>query len=144
MTVHLIKLAVGVDSVTHLGEIQARRLAEARRRGSSPVLRHFTRHAPKREAELVEGGSMYWVIKGLIQVRQAILGVERAVNSRGEPCCALILSPDLVRTRPRPHRPFQGWRYLRPEDAPPDFGPAEAGGDIPDKMAVELKDLGLL
>ena len=145
MTVHLIKLAVGVESVDHLAELQSGRLAEARAQAREPVLRHITRSRPQRAGEVVDGGSLYWVIKRVIQVRQRIVDVQSAAKADGRPACALVLDPDLVRIRPRAHRPFQGWRYLRPEDAPPDGHTGSGGVDaLPSEMAEELRRLGLL
>ncbi|MDP6805269.1 MAG: DUF1489 domain-containing protein [Rhodospirillales bacterium] len=145
MTVHLIKLAVGVESVDHLAAIQSGRLAEARAEAREPVLRHITRNRPQRADEVVDGGSLYWVIKRVIQVRQQIVDVRSAAKSDGRPACALVLDPDLVRTRRRARRPFQGWRYLRPEDAPPDRDSGVGGADaLPLEMAEELRRLGLL
>ena len=145
MTVHLIKLAVGVESVDHLAALQSGRLAEARTQAREPVLRHITRSRPRRAGEVVDGGSLYWVIKRVIQVRQRIVDVQSAAKADGRPACALVLDPDLVRIRPRAHRPFQGWRYLRPEDAPPDGHTGSGGVDaLPSEMAEELRRLGLL
>jgi hypothetical protein len=145
MTVHLKKMAVGVDSVAHLAEIQAARLEAARRRGEVPALRHITRHRPRRAEELLDGGSLYWVIKGFVQVRQAFVGIERVIDAKGRPSCALVLDPDLVRLAFRAHKPFQGWRYLAERDAPSDARPLSHGGDgMPTEMAAELRSLGLL
>ena len=145
MTVHLIKLAVGVESVDHLAALQSGRLAEARAQAREPVLRHITRSRPQRAGEVVDGGSLYWVIKRIIQVRQRIVDVQSAAKADGRPACALVLDPDLVRIRPRAHRPFQGWRYLRPEDGPPDGHTGSGGVDaLPSEMAQELRRLGLL
>lgn len=145
MTIHLIKLAVGVESVEHLAALQSGRLSEARAQAREPVLRHVTRSRPQRADEVVDGGSLYWVIKRVIQVRQRIVDLQSAVKADGRPACALILDPGLVRTRPRAHRPFQGWRYLRPEDAPPDGGPGIGGVNaLPNEMVQELRRLGLL
>ena len=99
MTVHLIKMAVGVGDVRHLARIQAGRLRQARERDGAAVLRHYTRHTPRRSAELTDGGSLYWVIKGFVRVRQEIRAVERSVNAEGRPSCALVLDPGLVRPR---------------------------------------------
>ncbi len=139
MTVHLIKLCVGIESMDHLARVQAQR------RKGAQLGRHFTRNTPRRRAELLDGGSIYWVIRGFVMVRQAISGVERMADGDGRLRCALLLDPRLVRTVPRAHRPFQGWRYLEADAAPPDAGPRSPGkGGIPAELAAELEDLGLL
>jgi len=143
MVLHLIKLAVGVDDVDHLAELQARRLAQARAENRAPVLRHVTRHAPRRGEELLEGGSLYWVIRGWVRVRQRLVDLDPVVGE-GVRRCALVLDPVLVRTVPRAHRPFQGWRYLPEAKAPPDAADASGAADVPEHMAAELRELGLL
>jgi len=143
MTLHIIKLAVGIDDVEHLATVQALRLKQARDRGNPEILRHVTRNTPRRAAELLDGGSMYWVIKGFVRVRQRLTGVQ-AVNDGEGPRCALVLDPQLVQTVLRPHRAFQGWRYLRAEDAPADATTRESATDMPEHMATELRELGLL
>ncbi|MSO93589.1 MAG: DUF1489 family protein [Rhodospirillales bacterium] len=145
MTVHLIKLCVGVEDVDHLARLQSARVKRAREGGERPVLRHCTRHAPKRLEELLDGGSIFWVIKGVIRVRQRLIGIEEGVVYDGRAGCGLVLGRKLVRTEPRPFRAFQGWRYLKAEDAPADArrGP-EGEGRLPDGMAAELRELGLL
>jgi hypothetical protein len=145
MTTHLLKLCVGVDSVEHLAELQAKRLEQARRRGLPPLLRHFTRHAPRLAREIAGGGSLYWVIRGFVRVRQRILAFEQGVNPEGARACAIVLDPGHVRTELRPVRAFQGWRYLSPENAPPDAGgKTDAARHMPEALAAELKALGLL
>ncbi len=143
MTLHIIKLAVGIQDVEHLATVQALRLKQARAGGGPAILRHVTRNTPRRAAELLDGGSMYWVIKGFVRVRQRLLAVE-AVTEGEKPRCALVLDPKLAPTVLRAHRPFQGWRYLRPEDATPDAGARESRTGMPEQMAAELRDLGLL
>ena len=142
--VHLVKLAVGVRDIAHLAALQKARAEHAPPLADSKR-RHFTRNAPKRADELVEGGSIYWVIGGVVLVRQRVLGVERATESDGSPCAALVLDPALVPVEARPMRAFQGWRYLDPKDAPQDL---QAGGDQGEKMPEELRRrlaaLGLL
>lgn len=139
MTVHLLKLAVGAESVEHVAQWQARRLAQTGR------LFHRTRHVPRRAEDVLDGGSIYWVIQGLVQARQRIIGIERAEDPDSLPCCHLILDPALVRTRPQPRRPHQGWRYLEPEDAPEDLDLSDGAEDSPPPdMAAELRALGLL
>ena len=145
MTLHMIKLAVGVESIGHLAEVQARRLETARQRGEPPLLRHLTRNAPRQREALLDGGSLYWVVRGFVRVRQRLIAIETAVNARGAQCCALVYDPGHTRTEWRPHRPFQGWRYLKPEDAAPDARAGAGDADhLPIEMALELRDLGLL
>ncbi len=139
MALHLIKLAVGVDDVAHLRKLQK----ERRRERGRYVF--YTRHMPRRREEILEGGSIYWVIKGHIRVRERILSFIPVVEDDGERYCLVRYDPKLVETVWQPKRPFQGWRYLLPEDAPADraAGAPEAG-DIPPAMAEELRALGLL
>ena len=145
MTVHLVKMCVGTDSVEDLAGYHARRLAQAKKRGDPPVLHHFTRNTPRRADELLDGGSLYWVIRGFVRVRQKLVVVERMPDPEGRPRCALGMEPRLIRTELRAHKPFQGWRYLSVEEAPPDVSLAITdNGDLPEEMAEELKSLGLL
>lgn len=152
MTVHIIRLAVGVTSVDHLSELQKTRLKEARKtNGRKARLMTFTRNRPRRADELTDGGSLYWVVKGIIRVRQRILGVEEAVNAEGRACCALVLDPKHTLTVPRAKRAFQGWRYYAPEEAPLDLDKAgldaftaKDGNAPPAELLAELKELGLV
>ena len=143
MAIHLIKLAVGVDSVAHLSQLQKRRLAESKTQGPAR-LRHFTRHAPKRADELKRDGSIYWVIRGAIQARQRIRDIETGLSRDGVPASAIVLDPKLVRTETRLHRAFQGWRYLKPDDVPPDARGTSTRAELPVALAQELRNLGLL
>jgi hypothetical protein len=140
---HLIKLCVGCDAVEELIEWQAARSAEARARGLSADPCHVTRMWPKREAEILDGGSLYWVIKGRVLARQRLRGLEAREGADGISRCALRLDPEIVRTVPAPRRPFQGWRYLRPEDAPADLGTG-GGSTLPPELAASLAELGVL
>jgi hypothetical protein len=148
MTVHLIKLCVGVDSVEHLARLQAARLEKARRENpkARPTLRHVTRSTPRRAEELLGGGSLYWVIRGAIRVRQRVVAIETAAKADGTPACGLVLDAELVATEPRLFRAFQGWRYLDAGGAPADAGRVRsmAGEALPPEMAAELRVLGLL
>ena len=145
MTVHLIKMCVGTDSVEDLAIWQARRLLQAKQRGDPPVHYHFTRNKPRRADELLDGGSLYWVIRGFVRARQKLVIVERMPDEEGRSHCALGMEPRLVRTELRAHKPFQGWRYLSVEEAPPDVSLSIIdNGDLPEEMAEELKILGLL
>jgi hypothetical protein len=100
---------------------------------------------PKRDAELLSGGSLYWVIKGQIAARQQLLAIEPFTDTDGIGRCRLVLAPQLVPVLPRPYRAFQGWRYLAGADAPVDLG-AETGGlaEMPEALRLELRALGLL
>ena len=143
MTVHLIKLAVGIDSLSHLAERQRHRLEASGE--DQPVLRHLTRSTPRRGEDVLAGGSIYWVIKGAIRARQLIVGIDSAVSHEGQPRCALILDRDLIPVRAQPCRPFQGWRYLEAAAAPPDaLCGADEADAMPAEMAEELRELGLL
>jgi hypothetical protein len=145
MAVNLLKLAVGVDSLAHLARLQRARLDRARAAGQPGELRHFTRNTPRRAAEVVAGGSIYWVIGGRIRARQRILRIERSHDADGAPRCALVLDPEIVAVELAPHRPFQGWRYLDVGDAPPDRpGHKETDAAMPPELADELRILGLL
>lgn len=145
MTLHLVKLAVGIEDIEHLAEVQKRRLRDARKRnGRKASLWHRTRHVPRRVEELLDGGSMYWVVKGRIAVRQRLCGFELATDEEGRRCCLILLEPELVLTAGRRHRAFQGWRYLPAADAPPDLPPRRGEDDLPPELAAELRELGLL
>jgi len=146
MTVNLIKLCVGVDQVDELAGYQTARLKDMRASGiKNPQIRHVTRNTPKRSLEVLDGGSLYWVIRRVIQVRQRITGLEPVEREDGKPACAIILDPELVRTYPRSFRPFQGWRYFPPADCPADLPPGfDTNGTLPVEMAAELRTLGLI
>lgn len=141
MTLHLIKLCVGIESVAHLQERQAARLKRAR----ASELRHRTRQMPRRRDELLDGGSLYWVIKGVVQVRQRLLDLRAVRDDEGVRRCDLVFDPVLVPTRPQPRRAFQGWRYLEPADAPSDLDISASGlADMPAEMRAALTELGLI
>jgi hypothetical protein len=100
---------------------------------------------PKRAEELLDGGSLYWVIRGSVMCRQQLIGVRRFVDKDGIGRCRLVLKPKVVLVAPRPYRAFQGWRYLSPKDAPPDLDrAAPRAADMPEPLRRELRDLGLL
>ena len=143
MTLHLIKLCVGCDSIEDLADWQKQRLAELKRKRKPLQLVHITRMTPKRGDELLKGGSLYWVIKGQIAVRQRLLDL-RAVTKNGTPHCGLVYEPKLVHVIPRYCRPFQGWRYLAASDAPVDARMIKGGKRLPPQLRAELAALGLL
>lgn len=139
--INLIKLCVGAQSVEDQAAWIARR---AREMGDGFRHVHVTRMWPKQEAKLLAGGSLYWVIKGLIQARQRIIGLDEVIGADGIRRCAIVMEPTLIRTATAPRRAFQGWRYLKPEDAPPDL-PAtrESEAALPPKLAQALNEIGL-
>jgi hypothetical protein len=141
VTLHLIKLCVGADSIADLAHWQKRRAAERKKTGGTGEVMHITRMTPKRAEELLNGGSLYWVIKGQIAARQKLKAL-KAVTREGVPHCALVLEKKIIPTVPRRHRAFQGWRYLEPKDAPRDLSGSKA--ELPEKLRAELTELGLL
>jgi hypothetical protein len=145
VALHLIKLCVGVDSIEDLADWQSARMAEQKKAGKQPKLWHTTFQTPKREAELLDGGSIYWVIKGSVQARQKLVGFEPGTKSDGSKGCRILLDRLLVSVRPVPRRAFQGWRYLDPKDAPPDLGRNDkALAEMPPKLRRDLAELGLI
>jgi hypothetical protein len=138
---HLIKLSAGSKTV----ESMARWQASAPAKGPDGLPRHVTRMWPRREAELLDGGSIYWVVQGLIQARQRILRLDEVTGADGVRRCAIVLDPQILRTTTVPRRPFQGWRYLRPEDAPADL-PAhrQDEDDLPPELSAALADIGVI
>ena len=143
MPLHLLKICVGVDAIEELAAWQVQRLKELRRQKKRRRLYHVTRQTPQRAAEIVDGGSLYWIIRGFVRVRQRIIAIEPVRGEDGVQRCGLALDPTLVRTHLQPRRPHQGWRYLEASDAPADLEGA-AATDLPDALADELRELGLL
>ncbi|MBK8456795.1 MAG: DUF1489 domain-containing protein [Phyllobacteriaceae bacterium] len=140
MALHLIKLCVGCDTI----EDELDWMAQNRRiHGTGWKHVHVTRMTPKRAAEILDGGSLYWVMKGDVRCREAITGLRAVTGSDGIGRCAIELSGELVPTRFQPRRPFQGWRYLEAKDAPPDLSGGEAA-DMPEDLRRELAALGLM
>ncbi|MEZ5945363.1 MAG: DUF1489 domain-containing protein [Hyphomonas sp.] len=137
MTIHMVKLCVGAEDVEDLANWQARQM----KRMEHPV--HHTRMFPKRAEEMLDGGSIYWVIKGAIRVRQRIIDLRPEPDEEGREICAVVFDPQLVRTYAQGKRPFQGWRYLKPEDAPRDLKSGERALDIPPDLDTALKQAGV-
>lgn len=145
MSLNLIKLCVGCDSVEDLEEWIAMKLDQRRAAGEAVEHWHTTRMIPTRAAELVDGGSLYWVIKGNVQCRQRLLEVRPFVDDEGISRCRLMLDPVVVRTEWQPRRAFQGWRYLNRKEAPADLGKGRKGlAEMPPQLRQELAELGLL
>jgi hypothetical protein len=136
MPLHLLKLAVGVDDIDHLRLIRKARAAE---RGGNWI---YTRNRPRRAREVLAGGSIYWVIRGHIRVRQLVTGLRSERRDTGDRYCVIEVDAELVPTLSRACRPFRGWRYLSPENAPPD---RSVPGEPPSEpMLAELRALGLI
>ena len=159
MVVHLVKLCVGVESIDELVqyrermiEAKSRAKSRSRKANKGPIEdSHWTRSRPKRAEEVLDGGSLYWVIRGRICARHRILRLDDVTDDKGKAYCAIVYDPKVIVTESRPRRAFQGWRYLEAEDAPPDIADqrtalrdAKAEAGLPEKMVAELKALGLL
>jgi len=139
---HLLKMAVGIADIDELRRVRAARIKQ---HGGSWI---YTRNQPRRAAAVLAGGSIYWVIRGQIRVRQLITGLRGERDAKGRAYCQIEVDPLLVATLWRPWRPFQGWRYLTPADAPPDAPggwqmPDAAAGAMPERLIAELRSLGL-
>lgn len=138
MALNLIKLCVGVSEIEELEQW----VRDAR--AGRDTLDHVTRMFPKRGEEIVAGGSVYWVIRGLILCRQPIAGLVAVKGADGIERCRIDFKPKLVPVFPAPRRAFQGWRYLEAADAPRDLPKSAVAKGITEKMRRELSELGLL
>ncbi len=145
MTLHMIKLCVGAESIDDLREWVSERSLSAMAAGLEPHSTHVTRMMPKRIEALLDGGSLYWVIKGQVLARQPFVDIQDFVDTDGISRCRLMLGPNVVETMPHPKRPFQGWRYLETKDAPADlFGASGSEKGMSAELKRELAELGLL
>ncbi|MGO9173434.1 MAG: DUF1489 family protein [Rhodomicrobium sp.] len=145
MTLHILKLCVGCDSIEELADWQRRRLATLRQSDPKAELMHVTRQTPRREG-FGSGSSIYWVISGYIRARQKITALREVEGADGITRCGLALDPQIVATEPSPRRAFQGWRYLSAADAPPDLaaGAADTDTAMPPAMRQALIELRLI
>ncbi|MBL9057003.1 MAG: DUF1489 domain-containing protein [Rhodobacteraceae bacterium] len=140
VTLNIIKLCVGAESVEDLLDWQS----QNRDRWAPGTSEHVTRMWPKRADEVLDGGSLYWVVKGVVLCRQRILALEERRGSDGIARCALVLDAEVIRTEAAPRRPFQGWRYLAPEESPRDLPKGRALDDaLPPALAQALAEIGL-
>lgn len=138
---NLVKLSVGTESVDDLESWQIQRRAQT----ADGLPRHVTRMWPRRADEILRGGSIYWVIRGAIQCRQRILRLDEVAGQDGIRRCAIVLDPALHRTQGAPKRPFQGWRYLQPQDSPPDLPRGRRDeADLPEDLNRALAEIGVL
>ena len=143
--VNLVKLCVGITTINQLEQLQSMRRGEYVKAGRPPVNIHITRNKPKRSKEIINSGSLYWVIRRQIRVRQKIIRIDDIEDSEGRKKCCLVLGSDLIKTEHRAYRPFQGWRYLEQSDAPADLSNNQkAESEMPSEMEEELRGLGLL
>lgn len=140
-TVNLIKLSVGTETVEDLAAWQATKRAQA----PDGCPRHVTRMWPKREAEILNGGSIFWVIKGVVQARQTVNRLDEYIGQDGIRRCAIVLDPQIIRVQGSLKRPFQGWRYLPVEDAPIDLPEGREHEDtLPVELNQALAEIGVL
>lgn len=143
--VHLLRTAAQVRDLQHLRHIQSH-FKTRTEKSLGPVVVLTTRNTPKRAAELLDGGSIYWIVKNIIQARQKILDVETVKDADGATCCQILLDPEIIRVMPVAQRAVQGWRYLDAAKAPKDIGAFKDNGgdsDAPPEMLAELRALGL-
>lgn len=144
MTVNIIKLCVGVEDPETLQDYHKVRLAQQKKAKKPLELIHVTRMTPKRVDELLDNGSLYWVMKGIVRCRQRIIELRPLVDDEGKKHCGLVLDQDVVLTERLAKRPFQGWRYLETENAPKDARAADGEDEMPLELREELRELGLL
>lgn len=139
--INLVKLSVGTETIEDLEGWQATTRAQT----ADGLPRHVTRMWPKREAEILNGGSIYWVIKGVLTCRQRVLRLDEVISQDGIRRCAIVSDPKLVRVQSALKRPFQGWRYLKPEDTPPDLPKGrESEEPLPVELNRALAEIGVL
>lgn len=145
MALHLIKLAVGCESVKELQDRVRERMRRAKEQGLPRRHIHVTRMTPKRDEELLDGGSLYWVIRGQIAARERLIAIEPFRDKGGIGRCRIVMEPKVIAVTPRPMRPFQGWRYLNVKDAPADLDKSGKGlAAMPEPLRRELRELGLI
>jgi len=145
MTIHILRRAFHSDSLDDLAAWQKERRKEMREAGGKAKTRTMLRNFPTRQEELLDGGSIYWIIKGNIRARQRVLAIEPNPDPESRRKCVLVLETKIVPTVPFPVRARRGWRYLEPGAVPPDLGDVPKGGDkLPAELAAELRELGLL
>jgi hypothetical protein len=135
VVLHLIKLCVGADTPDDLRAWRSTRAAA----GHRPVV--HTRHTPKRAAEILAGGSLYWVFKGAVLIRQPVLAIETLEEGQRRRC-EILLADEMIPTAPQPRRAFQGWRYLEAADAPNDLEGLTGGEGVPADLARRLREIG--
>lgn len=145
MALHLIKLCVGVDSIRELDEWIKERLAEKKKKKQPLEHIHTTRMMPTQKEALLDGGSLYWVIKGVISCRQKLIDLRAFSDKEGVKRCRIVMEPKLISVVPKPRSAFQGWRYLKANEAPADLAKGEKGvAAMSEEMRRALHEMGLL
>ena len=145
MTLHLIKLCVGVESIRELDEWIKERIAEKKNKKQPLEHIHTTRMMPTQKEALLDGGSLYWVIKGVISCRQKLIDLRPFSDKEGIKRCRIVMEPKLVAVVPKPRSAFQGWRYLKANEAPADLAKGEKGvAAMSEEMRRQLHEMGLL
>ncbi len=144
MPLHLLKLCVGAGTIAELEAHIAARLAMCRVTKRPTEQIHTTRMVPKRMAEIVGGGSLFWVIRGQVAARQNVLDIKPFIDADGIGRCHLVLEPSVVAVLPRPCRPFQGWRYLADDMKPADLSKMAGAAEMPEHLRFALRDLCLI
>lgn len=142
MTMHLQKLSVGSEGIDGLQRWQNTMVARRKAAGLRAVHEHVTRMFPKQKDALLDGGSIYWVIKGQILCRNRIVGLEETRNGQGLKACSILMDPQIIPVQPAPRRAFQGWRYLKPEDVPADLTKLGEAQDLPRELMTKLVNIG--
>lgn len=143
MPLHIIKLCVGAESIDDLADWHKRQVAMRKRLKLDPRPVCDTRMTPKRSDEVVAGGSLYWVIKGVISARQVIEDITTLEDGAGRSRCEFVLNPLIIPTAPMRRKAFQGWRYLVEKDAPADLSVKTGGEALPEGLRAELIELGM-
>lgn len=143
MALHLLKLAVGAATIADIEAHVAERLARCAGQQPHGAV-HTTRMVPKRADEILAGGSLYWVVRGQIAARQAVVAIRPFTDVDGTGRCDLVLDSTVVAVAPRPCRAFQGWRYLAPGSAPKDLASLIGGVDLPEALRRDLAELCLI
>ncbi len=141
--IHFIKLSVGSESIDSLAAWQRGLAVRRGEEGLPAYADHITRMMPRRREELLVGGSIYWVIKGVVQCRNRIVDLGEMRTQDGRKACRIVLDPELVPVVPTPKRPFQGWRYLASEDAPADLSSFGDAANLPASLRTKLVELGV-
>lgn len=143
MPLHILKVAAGIGSLEHLRDVVQRYAYQDPELG--PIMHMSSRNRPKRADEIVEGGSMFWIIKRTVVARAPIIAIREEERFDGKTGCQFCIRPEIFATVPQPKRGFQGWRYYKDEDTPDDLitGDSDAGKGSPE-LAQELQELGLL